>query len=91
MTQSVEERLCMSATGVRQAIGPGDPNERAYHESLIRADYDRFHSDDSFEDLKHRARFSKWDQGLLRDWMAVAAQRRQKEGLAEIGPRAIAA
>lgn len=46
-----------------------------YLESLIRADYERCHPEDSFADLKHRARFSKEDKGLLRDWLAVAEWR----------------
>jgi hypothetical protein len=50
-------------------------DETAYRESLIRADYDRCHPGETFEDLKRRARFTKEDKGLLRQWMAVAAQR----------------
>jgi hypothetical protein len=50
-------------------------NERAYLESLIRADYEKCHPDETLEDLKRRARFSKEDKGLLRDWMAVARRR----------------
>lgn len=92
--QSTEERIYMSANGIRQPIGPDDADIRAYHESLICADYDRCHPDDSFEDLKHRARFSKEDQGLLRDWMAIAAERAQqhwKDAMPEIKRPAIAA
>ncbi|HEY9055844.1 MAG TPA: hypothetical protein VIN77_01720 [Aurantimonas sp.] len=44
-------------------------------EALVRADYERCRPDDSFEDLKRRARFSKEDKGLLRDWLALAEQR----------------
>ena len=47
----------------------------AYLESLIRADYERFHPDETLEDLKLRARFSKEEKGLLRGWMAVARGR----------------
>lgn len=79
MMQSSEERLYMSANGIRQPIGPDDADIRSYHESLICADYERCHPDDSFEDLKHRDRFSKEDQGLLRDWMAVAAGRARQQ------------
>ena len=50
-------------------------NERAYFESLMTADYKKCHPDETLEDLKHRARFSKEDKGLLRDWMAVARRR----------------
>ena len=83
MTQLTEERLYMSANGIRQPIGPDDAETLSHHESLIRTDYDRCHQDDSFENLKHRARFSKEDQGLLRDWMAIAAERanQQQEGV----------
>ncbi|MEJ8570377.1 hypothetical protein [Microbaculum marinum] len=94
MMPSSDERLYMSANGVRQPIGPDDSDIRSYHESLIRADYERCHPDDSFEDLKHRARFSKEDQGLLRDWMAVAAERarqQQKDAAPEIRRPPIAA
>ncbi|MDI3469971.1 MAG: hypothetical protein OJF62_002034 [Pseudolabrys sp.] len=40
--------------------------------SSTRQRYDRCHPDDTFEDLKRRARFSKEDKGVLRDWMALA-------------------
>jgi hypothetical protein len=61
--------------GVRQRIGPADGRTWGYPESLIRTDYDQCHLGETFDDLKRRAQFSKEDQGLLRDWMAVAAQR----------------
>jgi hypothetical protein len=73
MKQFSEDRLYMSANGFKQAIGPDNPTLRGYHESLIAAEYDRCHPDDSFADLKHRARFSKEDQSLLKDWMSLAA------------------
>lgn len=68
-------RLRIGANGLGEAIGPDDPDIRAYHESLVRGDYDRLYPDDTFEYLKRRARFSKHDRGLLRDWMATAAAR----------------
>lgn len=92
--QSARERFWMSTNGLRQPIGPDDADIRSYHESLVCRDYDRCHPDDSFEDLKHRARFSKEDQGLLRDWMAVAAERalqQQKDTTPEITWSSIAA
>ncbi|MCK1700712.1 hypothetical protein IVA93_34380 [Bradyrhizobium sp. 155] len=49
--------------------------EQSYLESLVRADFERCHPDDTFEDLKRRAAFSKEDKGLLRDWMAIAKSR----------------
>lgn len=56
-------------------IEPLDENGRAYLESLIRSDYESSHPDETLEDLKRRARFSKEDKGLLRDWMMLAARR----------------
>ena len=64
--------LHMFTNGVFDQIGPSDVSDVAYLESLIRADYERFHPDETLEDLKLRARFSKEDKGLVRDWMAVA-------------------
>lgn len=78
MKELIGEQLCMSCNGVRQRIGPSYVDMRIYHESLVRADFDRSHPGDSLEDLKHRAQFSKEDQGLLRDWMTVAADRARK-------------
>lgn len=52
-----------------------DARRRQYLESLIREDYERCHPDDTLRDLERRARFSKEDRGLLRDWQAVAEQR----------------
>lgn len=92
MTQSVGGRLYMAANGIRQPIGPDDAGLRAYAESLIWAEYDRCHPHDSFEDLKRRARFSKEDQGLLRDWMAAAVERARREDVTpELGQLQIAA
>lgn len=49
--------------------------DRTYLESLIREDFKRCHPDDTLDDLKRRASFSREDRGLLREWMAVAAAR----------------
>ena len=57
------------------SVRPASEPERAYLESLIRADYEHCHPGETFEDMKRRASFSKEDKGLLRDWMAVAAVR----------------
>jgi hypothetical protein len=65
----------ISENGIRNPIGPADEREWAYHEFLIRADYDRCHPGETFDDLKYRARFSKEDQGLLSEWMTLAAWR----------------
>lgn len=75
MTEAIDGRLFMSANGIKQALGPDDPVLRVRYESLVRDDYERAHPNDSFDDLKRRARFSKEDLGLLRDWMDVAAAR----------------
>jgi hypothetical protein len=56
-------------------------------EALVRADYERSHPGDTFDDLKRRARFTKEDKGLLRDWMALAAARAE----AQAAPRRAAA
>ena len=45
---------------------------RARLESWVRMEYERRHPGDSFEDLKRRARFSKEDKGLLREWLEAA-------------------
>lgn len=56
-------------------VDPVDDAERAFLESLIREDFARCHPGDSMDDMKRRSAFSKEDRGLLRDWMAVAAER----------------
>ncbi|MGX9392717.1 hypothetical protein ACWX0K_19565 [Nitrobacteraceae bacterium UC4446_H13] len=56
-------------------VDPVDDAERVYLELLIRIDFEQCHPDDSLDDMKRRAAFSKEDRGLLRDWMAVAALR----------------
>lgn len=56
-------------------VHPTDEVERASLESLIREDYERCHPDDTLDDLKRRASFSKEDKGLYRDWLAIAATR----------------
>jgi hypothetical protein len=80
---SSDSGFFISMNGVTTRIGPANGREWAYHESLIRSDYDRCHPRETFEDLKHRARFLKEDQGLLYDWMAVAAQRAAQRYAAE--------
>jgi hypothetical protein len=56
-------------------VRPKNEAERLYFESLVRDDYDRAHPEDSFDDMKRRRSFSPEDQGLYRDWLAVAAVR----------------
>lgn len=60
-------------TDYRHHVDIASEEERSYLESLIREDYERCHPGETLEDLKRRASFSKEDRGLLRDWMAVAA------------------
>ena len=56
-------------------IRPADASYRAYLESLVRAEYDRTHPGETFDDMKRRMSFSREDQGLYRDWIALAAAR----------------
>jgi hypothetical protein len=70
-------------------VRPADAAERAYLESLIRADYERGHPGETFDDMKRRRSFSKEDKGLYRDWMAIAATRAEAARAAK--PNLIAA
>lgn len=65
----------MSEDGLLRLIEPENLELRTRYEQLIRADYEHCHPGDTLDALRHRARFSKEAQGLLRDWMAVAASR----------------
>ena len=56
-------------------VRPADESERAYLESLVRADYDKSHPGETFDDMKQRCSFSREDKGLYRDWMAIASAR----------------
>jgi len=75
MSAAEDPTLYLAADGLMLPIEPGDPELRKEYEALIREDYARCHPDDTLEWLKHRARFSKLDQGLLHDWMAIAARK----------------
>jgi hypothetical protein len=68
------------AMGIFDQVVAADNDERAYLESLIRREYERSHPDETFEDLKRRARFTKEDRGLLYEWMALAARRAAERG-----------
>jgi hypothetical protein len=59
----------------QQHMAGRDHTERASLESLVRPDYERCHPDETWEDLKRRAAFTREDKGLLRDWMALASRR----------------
>ena len=73
-----ESNMFMSKAGSR--IRPADEDDHVYFELLIRSDYERCHPEGTWEDLKRRARFSKEDKGLLRDWMALARDRAAARG-----------
>lgn len=49
-------------------------------ERIAQEAYDRCHPQDSFEDLKRRAAFSKEDRCLLRDWLSFAARKAETTG-----------
>jgi hypothetical protein len=66
--------------GLHQGAIDGADGGREYLESLIRADFERCHPDQTLDDIKRRARFSEEDRGLLRDWMALAARRAESMG-----------
>ncbi len=67
-----------SAPAINQGAAPENivavwpRSDRHRRSKLIRAAYERCHPQDSFDDLQRRARFSKEDKGLLRDWLAIA-------------------
>lgn len=73
-------------TNPRQHLDSISEHDPTYLESLIREDYVRCHPEETLEDLKRRASFSKEDRGLLRDWMAVAAARAAAAGTARTSP-----
>lgn len=71
-------------------VRPADASERAYLESLIRAEFDRCHPDETLDDVKRRAAFTKEDRRLYQDWMALAAARAEQARAAlrsAAGPR----
>ena len=67
-------------------IRPANASDRAYLESLVRAEYDRTHPGEAFDDMKRRMSFSKEDQGLYRDWIALAAARAETAQPAKAKP-----
>jgi hypothetical protein len=56
-------------------VRPKDETERTYLEALIRDDYEYCHPEDTFDDMKRRAAFSREDKGIYRDWLTLAAAR----------------
>ncbi|TPL71520.1 hypothetical protein [Mesorhizobium sp. B2-3-15] len=67
-------------------VWPADTGERACLESLVRGDYDGSHPGETFDDMKRRMSFSREDQGLYRDWMALAAARAETARAASPSP-----
>ncbi|CDX53607.1 conserved hypothetical protein [Mesorhizobium plurifarium] len=67
-------------------IRPADASDRAYLESLVRAEYDKTHPGETFDDMKRRMSFSREDQGLYRDWIALAAARAETAQPAKAKP-----
>lgn len=61
-----------------EAAFPHEEGRRAYLESFVRADYERCHPGESFDDMKRRMAFAKEDKGMYRDWMALAALRAEE-------------
>lgn len=49
--------------------------EQSELEDLIRDDYETTHPGDTFDDFKRRSGFDKHDKGLMRAWLAIAAER----------------
>lgn len=80
----------MLAQPTIELAAPSSDEERL--DALIRADYERCHPDDTFDDLKRQGRFSKEDKHLLREWRAVAKRLdRAKQDETASGPLAAAA
>lgn len=48
-------------------------------EGAARSAYDACHPDDSFDDMKRRAAFSKEDRCLLRDWLAATGRKPNRQ------------
>jgi hypothetical protein len=44
-------------------------------EGFIKEDFERCYPGETLDDFKRRASFSRWDKGVLREWMALAALR----------------
>ncbi|HEU4661313.1 MAG TPA: hypothetical protein VFS63_11685 [Pseudolabrys sp.] len=65
---------CPNMQNVSAVVAPQAHRKLSLAEAFARAEYERLHPDDTFDDLKRRARFSKEDEGLLRDWLAAAAR-----------------
>ena len=60
--------------GSRSGSDPPE-NAQAHLEALVRAQYEQCHPDDSYADLKRRARFDKGSKGLLKHWLEIARHR----------------
>jgi hypothetical protein len=62
-------------TNSHDFVRPSGEDERAFLESLVREDFARHRVGETFDDMKRRMPFSREDQGLYRQWMALAAAR----------------
>lgn len=62
-------RLTISLNGILAGIGPATKEQRPRIIAHAMREYERCHPGDSFANLVERARFSKEDKGLLRDWL----------------------
>lgn len=73
-TEAVEAsltRLTICLNGILAPVGFATAEHHAKIISHAMRKYEQCHPGDSFESLVERARFSKEDKGLLRDWLAA--------------------
>lgn len=57
--------------------------ERDERAEQVHAAYDKAHPGDTFNHLRRRAQFDKHDNGLLREWLALAAEREMQSPVAQ--------
>ncbi|MFA7637981.1 MAG: hypothetical protein WCY02_01600 [Parvibaculum sp.] len=73
-TESVEASLMQLTICLNGILTPVGLPATEHHAGIIShamREYEQCHPGDSFESLVERARFSKEDKGLLRDWLAA--------------------
>lgn len=63
----------LPATNSFREAGTSTTLERYDLLRMVAVRYERCHSEDTFEDLCNRARFSKEDRRLMEDWLSVFA------------------
>lgn len=56
------------------------------HELWIRPRYERSHPGDTYDDLVRRASFSRYDAGLLKEWIRAAREAIEESSIEEIVP-----